>query len=103
VSHGASDRAGRSKGFRKKEESHTRLRSQDDGMPEGLGEVRTRASSLREHGWRWEMQGRAHAYREAAAQVRRWLMKEGEPPQRAMVEFVADLLERSAEVYETHD
>lgn len=65
-----------------------------------LRRVRKRAVTLRSQGWKWEIQGRAAAFREAAAQVRKWLLDKGVTPTENEIRFVVQLLEQSAEVYE---
>jgi hypothetical protein len=77
--------------------SQSHIRAEDR-----LSDVRKKALSMREQGWRWEMQGRAFAYREAARQVKRWLLDHG-PADRGRIEFVIELLENSADVYDTVD
>ena len=72
-------------------------------LDEARGEVRERASTLREQGWKWELSGRAWAYKEAAKQVRKWLLDPAAVPDRSRVEFVVELLEGSAAVYEAAD
>ena len=86
---------------RESRQSGTHRRPSDSEL-DHVSEVRRKASSLRDQGWRWEMQGRAFAYREAAAQVRRWLLDVG-VPDRGRVEFIIELLENSAEVYDSID
>lgn len=68
-----------------------------------LRRVRKRAVTLRSQGWKWEIQGRAAAFREAAAQVKKWLLDKGVAPTENEIRFVIQLLEQSAEVYEAAD
>ena len=82
--------------------AHTPAPTPSAGIDRGLREVRKRAVTLRQQGWKWELQGRASAFREAADQVRRWLLSK-ESPTEADVRFVIKLLEQTAEVYEAED
>ena len=90
---------------REERKSGTRLRLdlQTEEETGRLSEARERATTLREQGWKWELSGRAWAYKEAAKQVRKWLLEPTAVPERARVEFVVELLEGSAAVYEAAD
>ena len=86
----------------------SQVRERDEPLPtptnvqvdREIRETRKRAVTLRNQGWRWELQGRAAAFREAADQVKKWLLEKGGPPSEADVRWVVKLLEQSAEVYE---
>jgi hypothetical protein len=84
-------------------DSEVRMRESEEPAQVELRRVRKRAVTLRSHGWKWEIQGRAAAFREAADQVRKWLLDKGAPPTENEIRFVVQLLEQSAEVYEAAD
>ena len=70
----------------------------DKDQIKALRKTRRRAQTMRNQGWTYEMQGREAAFREAADLVKKWLVKDT-PVSKSEIDFVAKLLEQSAELY----